>query len=1061
MQKKYLLPELKEQKVVNTNECWENLEQIYDFLLENLKLHYEPKSSIFDGGSNAYPHIFEQMLLFHDAFLHNDDPEHKRAILEWRACLAIMALQRIKNVKLDMIKVDFQNNKNVFLQAAASFLPEDSPVFFHTTWDYLYVLCMDNEPIAILSPITLVCPAKQFYKKIAGLRWIDLQKQNGEEQLNFDFKGRGNEYSNLKNWLKKLNLKKFSDKKEVINNFELVCRELENYIEWVEKESSTDVGIGIETADHIYYSMNVNSRGDYDFFNFCCDFHLKNPDLEFLKQRYHSDIFQNKLLVVVYDKDPDAMYQVENLDKMDALFQQIPKIEGRRVIAVQEPGGGRLPVYVFLPFRDSFVEELIRYRICPEEMLEECKIEFIRSQDIMEVTIQIWGFPYTFEKRYVRQEWQFMYGTELVDAYIWPDCQINDDSWKAYYTLFFGIKDIKMSILESVSSQIKSYDTEHSKEIYVVKTERFPTYIRYEYQGISGYLPIRTRNKKLNQTGGTAVVFVHVGHSMTYVEIMGKNKEGKDADHLFFEKPKSKRIVGDANHWEDICGYFVSPESVVESGKRKRYFKNMLHSFWKNKSNDQSIEIRPMQDGQVLFDMFGLDKDARKEMITFFNFDYDLMYEEARRNVHLFLEEILLYAAHAAINFGYTYMRVEYLYCVEDKDEKLGQLGGLWENAFWWVKKWTGIKGDIRKAIGRMDEPQSLAYLLYRHLYPNNLIDLNDDLKTLYVGVDIGWEKTLVCLLSGEKKEEESIPMLLKGRWAQIDFAGRHISMLDGDIQLESYPEMLSILLRGSDIIGKNGIDNKLLHEFGSLFTSASCDKKYFLGLFDVIAMRIEDAGFKIPSDVYNKKQQFKAFLEVMTYNIFLLFLNIGYIINEMRVDKNKDIDSIHLYLSGNGAKFLKWVSNVKSVDNITEENSKEFFICKTIKSLPEVVKMGFKIKSIKTKIGFCEIEMFGEEEQLIDGHIFKEFPQNSGIVTLPEIPLVEIKNNTVSECEAHAFFQEMMEVRNSFEDAFFQDGTQKSNISKNINTTVEVIKNESESMGKKLAEAIRKMGSN
>ena len=68
MAEKYLLPALKNTPEIESDQLWELFADPYDFLLNNLKLYYEPNVSIFDGGSNATPHIYEQMLIFHKAF---------------------------------------------------------------------------------------------------------------------------------------------------------------------------------------------------------------------------------------------------------------------------------------------------------------------------------------------------------------------------------------------------------------------------------------------------------------------------------------------------------------------------------------------------------------------------------------------------------------------------------------------------------------------------------------------------------------------------------------------------------------------------------------------------------------------------------------------------------------------------------------------------------------------------------------------------------------------------------------------------------------------------------
>lgn len=1047
MKKKYLLPKIKNDMAsVDTNECWENFNKIYDFLLENMELYYEPKSSIFEYGSDAYPHIFEQMLLFHNAFLDKDDPDHNRAIAEWRACLAILALPFVMNLQLDMIRVDFQSSNNVFLQAAAHFKPEESPVFYLTTWDYSYVLCMNNEPIAILSPITLICPAKRFRNRIKDLRWIIMERQDGVEKIQFNFHGKGNEFSYLRFWLKQLSskLKRNPDDLFTEDTYRKVMHELKCFIEYAEKEGTAESEVKIR--DKLYYNMNISSRNEYKFFNFCCDFDIYDPALEFLKQCYHNDIFQDKLLIIVYDNQPDAMFDQEKIVKLDDLFQQIPRINGERLIAVRESGGSRIPVYILLPFRDSFAKELSYRRILLEKVVDECKVEYIKDTDEISIVIRIKSFPKALEKVYARTDWKYIYGTKMPSTYIWPRCQMNQDKWKAYYLFFARTPEIKVEVLDAKDYLIEENLTKLPKERHVLRTYCFPEYIRYEFEGVSGYLPLSINDMALNENGGTVTVFVHIGHSMTYVKMIGGNRRDIFKENLDFEYPESQRIIGDKGCDSETYGYFVT----ANKGKSRygKYFRNMLHGFRKSNEKKFYTDIRPFQDGQILFDKLEIDYSIRKDMISFFNFEYNLMDETNKRNVHIFAEEILLYAAQIAIKRGYTNMRIEYLYSFGDSKNELGELEGLWGNAFRWVKKWTGIYGEIGQAIKRMDEPEALSWLLYYHTYRNSLYNSKKGKqKELYVGVDVGWSKTLVCMLNSKND------CSLESKWAQINFAGREISMMNGRVILENYPESLSILLRGIEKIEGDGEDDNLLSKFEDLNKDINRNTDLYQGLFDIIAMRIEDADFMIPTDVYNRKQQFRALIETITYNIFMLFLNIGYTITKLEEESSEEEIKIHIFLSGNGAKFLKWVSNTKKANIIDESNGKEYFICQTEKGLPQIVIQGFKIVNKDKKEITCKIILANSDEQLIDGYVFKRSNKKLENINLDKKKI----NDCFKDDLGNVFCQELDSMKQNFIDAVFKVNKWGGSHNDECSAT-EIIKNEAEEITLQLAQAIRDM---
>jgi len=372
MERKYLLPAMKSDIVADAKECWKEIEDSYDFLISNLKLYFAPNESVFDGGSNAMPHIFEQMLIFHKAFFDETNSEHNRAIAEWRAVLSIMALQKVCNIKLDVVRVDLSGeNENAFLKAAHQFCPEDAPVLFNTTWDFLYVVRVKEVPIAVFSPITIVCPAKQFLKKVKELQiqWFVIEKINDIEKLRFGFKGEKREIWDLLKWLKKLKETlnyNNSEKENCYNKYEKVLLKLEKFIDeyevaGIEKEVSP-IQYGV------YNSMNNSVRKEYDFLNNCCGVTVKNAKLRFLIERYQEDIFEQKILILVYDDAPDTMDKEENISKLNDLYRNILEIEnGKPIIEVYETSGRRMAACVFLPLKNHFVEELIQKKITPNE----------------------------------------------------------------------------------------------------------------------------------------------------------------------------------------------------------------------------------------------------------------------------------------------------------------------------------------------------------------------------------------------------------------------------------------------------------------------------------------------------------------------------------------------------------------------------------------------------------------------------------------------------------------------------------------------------------------------
>lgn len=1106
MDKKYLLPTLSKEETVKSDDCWVKMDRIYDFLLDNLKLQYEPKDSVFDEKSSSLPHIFEQMILFNRAFLDKKDSDHNRAVLEWRAVLAIMALQRIANIKLDMIKIEFEENRNVFVKAVESFLPNDKPVFFNTTWDILYVLCLEDIPIAILSPITIVCPAKMFKLRIEKRQeWMKIRKVNGREELKFDFYGKGNEFTNLTRWLKQLehNLSCSNlEDSEICNRFDIIKKELKKYIDEIAKEGNPDMDTLFRKD--IYDTMNNSIREEYHFLNNCCDFRITNPNMEFLVERYQNNIFQDKLMVITYDERPDSMFNRENQKKLDALFSNVTELNNERIIAVRELGGTQMAAYTLIPFKSDFITELLEHRITPEEFFEKYTVTYKIKEQVLEIVLQIKEFPYAFRKSYKKDDWQMLYGNELTEVFIWPPAQVNRNSWKAYYT-YVSKKNstLEVDLPTSEEMQMISPKAVNGRgDFQIIRSTCFPNYLQCKYKHITGYLPLKAGSVETEYAGSTIKVFVDIGHTTTSLMMVKEYTEKKvRAERVPFRLPHSLRVMGNLEEDNESLCNFVIPNSISyeENGK---YFKNMIHSFQKYQRTPENGIINIFQNGQVLFGEEYCKDAIENEIISFINFQYKEMDFYEREHVHLFIRQILLYAIHEAAKRQCSYIEICFLHDYEDcknkhflhnykKRNKLGEIERLWEHTLFKIKNLAGMKKSRKKAIREMPECEALSYYLYHKLlkeHKEGTSDLEFSSKEIYVCVDIGWSKTIMTHINRKNSKDTSLTAM----YTKIPYAGREISMISQELSFKQYPNMLSILLQGTPDIDNAGEYGKILEEFKTFYEGEQPkDLEYYRGLFDVIAMKIEKENFVKPSDVYNNKQEFKAFLEMLTYNVLLLFYNIGYMIGKMqnKVPVTGDVENdsgpeaviseicaqaaateedginseleatisetcaqtvateevetesetgawalkevvtnsdtiletcnnmekkhIHIYLGGNGAKFLKWITNLKNFSKIDEQNERKILVIEMETTILDVIKQGYWLQMNEDVSCTIILEENGKE-QLLEGAIFKENPEIfSKISSVPEI-LCEQEKNRLDKTIADAFFDQMKEIRTS-----------------------------------------------
>lgn len=959
MSLKYLLPELDKTILVDTaasEQCWVPKDNIYDFLLDHLHQHYESVESIFDGGSSGIPHIFEQMILFTNAFYDQENLDHRRAVLEWRAVLALMAFKRIKNLNLDLVKVDLSgSSKNLFIKAAASFVPADQPVFYQTTWDFLYVLLMDNVPIAIFSPTTLVCPAKEFRKKIQGLAWLRIERVNQKYELCFRFDRKGHEFSYLTEWLRMLRGQVHSSElgPDVTRRYEFLIKELAAFIDLYAHDKFPE-SLPL-FKNRLYNAINSSIRDDYSFLNFCCNFAVSNQKTQFLVDKYPADIFQKRILLLVYDKRPNAMFDRQNLAKLNDLVGHIMEIGQRKLISVTESGGEELPFYAFMPFTESFVQELVNRGIQPDDFFDSYQVVYDKGMDKLEVSLLVKQFPFSYQISYGKTEWEKVYSEQLLSIYIWPNERL-PNTWKSYYAYVY--KDgMDMYVNVPSHTSVENYcppngagGSAGSFQIFTV--DRFPSFILLVQNQVRGYLPVKTITPDLQDASATARIYFDVGSTNTSITIVKRDKAigTPPAEQIHFSEPYSAWVIGNPQQEDGVEFRFLLPYNTPTDKASGTYFRNMLHSFCAYRQNPETFTVKPFKDGHVIFQK----KSGGDIIVSMINFNYADLNELGRKRAHIFLEQIMHYAAHRAVLEKCTYMEVRFLHS-DLPDEELGALKGLWIDALQKVKERTGMHVCPSSAVDCMKEADALSGFLYMTLVQDQKVACSDKMfqtSDLYASVDIGWKKTLVTVITGGNQNQVEVS------WDQISFGGKHLSVLDKEIVFTRYKNLLSLLLSGPYELASDTEDSALLSEFGQLYEDGSGGMDYYYGLFDVIALKIERDDYKIYPDIYNNKKEFRKLIQMLTYNFLLLFYEIGCMLGNMfRVAqetaaqeaetkiKLREIENIYLYLGGNGSKFLNWISNIKNIHGrreITETNCREMFIVQLKETILDVLRQGF-----------------------------------------------------------------------------------------------------------------------
>ena len=173
-----MLPKLNEDAAINPDKAsaWEKDAGTRDFLLALVK-------SLAAGGSaqnmssiDSIPDVWARPLLFQMA-LYDDQRSsaqefvqglHDKVKGEWRALLAMLALKNVRHLVLRAEPVHLGTGTSGLEQVLAGLAPTDT-VSRSTSWSDIYILHYQDRPLALTSPTTLVAPAADYQRSMAGI----------------------------------------------------------------------------------------------------------------------------------------------------------------------------------------------------------------------------------------------------------------------------------------------------------------------------------------------------------------------------------------------------------------------------------------------------------------------------------------------------------------------------------------------------------------------------------------------------------------------------------------------------------------------------------------------------------------------------------------------------------------------------------------------------------------------------------------------------------------------------------------------------------------------------
>ena len=246
-----LLPQLIDNRSVSFTKVgtWET-KGLTDLDELNVSLKVERSGSVFN--ISAIPDMWARPLLFEMALFDDKHLLHEPILGEWRGLLAILALSEIRSIAISSRPVEIPNQNEIskdlprFAASLSRLLPSGM-IAKDTSWNTVYIILCNENPVGMTSPTTIVCTAADYANRFQNIKWFD-----GKYLLDPITYLNHNEKNDLNTWL--ANLKKgLVDYRDRIDNssFNNIIKLLTEFIK----------DLGIIKSENINYGESMAVYG--------------------------------------------------------------------------------------------------------------------------------------------------------------------------------------------------------------------------------------------------------------------------------------------------------------------------------------------------------------------------------------------------------------------------------------------------------------------------------------------------------------------------------------------------------------------------------------------------------------------------------------------------------------------------------------------------------------------------------------------------------------------------------------------------------------------------------
>jgi hypothetical protein len=861
---------------------------------------------------NSVPTMWAASLTMEMGLVDTSHPLHQDTVVQWQGMLASIALAKVRNLPLKVLRIDLEEHlHHQFAEALINLQPAETHNLYKlqhkNAWLDNYVWFWNDRPVGMTSPSTLVVPTVD--GRWEGLQWWNRDTKRFRRPHDYLS---AEEQALLKGWLLNLETQLMTgqDNPAAINRIVGLINRFQ--VDLVGNISTTEVS-SILDDDPAYFGVTI-STGILTALNQPAKLkHITPGDSHVRVVGSESKKPTKPLLIIdlavanLWSRQPqdirvhkDKTLASLNLDDLrngkimnwdDVVWREAKDLFLPNLAFIDReaalPGGISVTANQPLVFNGNKITPLIPLDnilleyFTPEDLVKRLKFTQNGTGNTVRVTLNLplsgvnttSNRPQEFQvyKDYPLEEQHALFDVPVLE--VWPNFRL--PSWQEYYGFYFDCNLGERTFnIEFTEAKEPHQFEENSGKYLITRLSEFPSAIKCvdNYRDSLGLILIKqppelklTETWKVGVDFGTSFTNIYVNHRDAVSQLKINAQDERDTLHL-------KIADADLSTRVNVLFEYFIPERFLPVDNPLP-----LASILTTRGQTGTNPRRTIYDGRIYNPKYG---SAQHREIENTYIETDIKWKSIDSN-RLFLHHLCLMITAIAVKQGVKQIEWSISYPSAFSSREIGM----------YARNWKDITTDLQKKTG------------IQQICPNQ-----GDFRT---------ESLAIAQYFGDKEKHDlirSVCIDLGGGTADISLWQENQLVYQCSIQLAGRHLFSELIEMRPDLLSK-WFDNQ------DNWNNLSPDK--FKTKIDVLLREKSQQWLSQERHKYEEDEQFLGFTRLVSLGMAGLYYYVGTIVGVMKRTEGKytETKSPSVYIGGNGSRLLNWLVATGEFDEYSNIN--------------------------------------------------------------------------------------------------------------------------------------------